>query len=66
MLRKLFAFLALLLGLSVNALATVPAEITTALTDVNDVWDDIKLLIIAVGVFVIIWRFFRKGASKAG
>lgn len=65
MIRNMLALFCVLLGLSVQALATVPAEITTALTDVNDVWDDIKLLMIAVGVFVIIWRFFRKGVSKA-
>jgi len=64
--KYVLALLAVFLGLFSQAYATVPAEITTALTDINDVWDDVKLLILAVGLFLIMWKFFRKGTSKSG
>jgi len=41
----------------------VPAEITTALEDLTGLWDDIKPFIMAVGVFLILWRFFRRRAK---
>jgi len=65
-LKMFLGMLAILFGLTINAFATVPAEITTALADVNDVWDDVKLLIIAVGIFFVVWKFFRRGVSRTG
>jgi len=47
-------------------LATIPAEISTAVTDLEGVWDLIQPVILSVGIFVILWRFFRKGAKKVG
>lgn len=53
------------LGFALNAQAAVPTEISTALTDLAGLWDDIKELVIAIGLFVIMWKFFRKGSNKA-
>jgi len=46
-------------------LATIPAEITTAFTDLDALWVLAKGFIITVGVFMLLWRFFRKTAPKA-
>jgi len=46
-----------------NIIATIPTEISGALTDLADLWDDIKPLVIAVGVFTILWRFFKRRAK---
>jgi len=46
--------------------ATIPAEITTAVTDLEGVWDLLQPVILSVGIFVVLWRFFRKGARKVG
>lgn len=47
----------------VHILATIPPEISGALTDMSDLWDDIKPFVLAVGVFVILWRFFKRRAK---
>lgn len=64
--KYMLALLVSLFGFVVSALAAVPAEITTLNDDLTSVWTLVKGLIIAVGVFVIAWKFFRKGANKAG
>lgn len=63
--RILLALLASLGLFALNAQAAVPTEITTALADLSGLWDDIKELVIAIGLFVIMWKFFRKGSNKA-
>lgn len=67
MFKKLLALTLASLGLLViNAQAAIPTEISGAVTDLTDLWDDIKVLVIAIGLFVIMWKFFRKGSNKAG
>jgi len=60
------AVLTVSFGLAATAHATVPAEITTALADAESVWTSVKALIILIGLFLILWAFFRKGIRKAG
>lgn len=52
-------------GLVMSVFATAPAEIDTAIADATSTWTSIKTLIVAVGVFVVLWKFFKKGISKA-
>jgi len=66
MLKVLFALTLAMFGLSVSALAAVPAEITTLDADLTSVWTLVKTLIISIGVFIIMWKFFRRGVNKAG
>jgi len=49
-----------------NLIATIPTEISTAVTDLEGVWDLLQPVILSVGIFVVLWRFFRKGARKVG
>lgn len=66
-LKKLFLGMLAFLGLlAANAQAAIPTEISGALTDLTDLWDDIKVVVIAIGLFIIMWKFFRKGSNKAG
>lgn len=46
-------------------LATLPAEITTAMSDLDALWLLVKAFVITVGIFFVLWRFFRRGAAKA-
>lgn len=60
-LLSLFAFVS---AFALNAMATVPVEISGAITDLEDTWDLIKPVIIAVGIFSVLWAFFRRKAGK--
>lgn len=46
---------------SVNcAMATADSNVTAALTDVSDTWDQIRPVIVAIGVFAIGWAFIKR------
>jgi len=66
MLKVIMGLMLLAFGFVVQAVAAVPAEITTLNTDLISVWDLVKALIILIGVFTISWKFFRRGVNKAG
>lgn len=48
-----------------NLLATVPAEITTAFTDLDTVVTAVKALAVSFGIFFIVWALFTKGSRRA-
>jgi len=68
--KKVATFILLAFGFTYAqaqmVIATIPAEITTAVTDLEGVWDLLQPVILSVGIFVVLWRFFRKGARKVG
>lgn len=57
---KPFAILAALMTMAFTRVyATVPAEITTALEDAGDVWDDVKSFVIGVVIFLVLLGIFK-------
>jgi len=52
-------------GLPGSLMAAADTNVTGAITTLTDTWEAILVPIIAIGVFVIVWRLFKRGASLA-
>jgi len=47
-----------------QVIATAPAEITGLVSDASTVWDSVKLIIVGVGVFFVLWRIAKRVAHR--
>lgn len=47
-----------------NLLATVPADITAILTDAGDLWDDVKIFVVGVATFYVLFRIVKRVKGK--